>query len=104
MFLAAFSSRSNIRPQEGQTWVRTERLFSTCSPHLLQSWLVYAGGTATTRRPAHAALPSRMVRNWAHPASWIDLLRPALLLAPLGRYPPEPSGLGAGRRLMLATW
>lgn len=32
-------------------------------------------GTATTRRPAYAALPSRMVRNAAHPASEIAFAR-----------------------------
>src|SRR5262249_35002216 len=40
MFLAAFWLRSKTRPQEGQRWVRTQRLFCTRAPHLLQSWLV----------------------------------------------------------------
>src|SRR6185369_8693875 len=35
----------------------------------------WAGGTATTRRPAHAALASRMVRNCVHPASLMRLAR-----------------------------
>ena len=43
MFSAAFSSRSITSPQEGQTWVRTERLFGTRSPQPEQSWLVYCG-------------------------------------------------------------
>src|SRR5258707_4448814 len=69
MFFAAFSSRSMTSPQDGQIWVRTERLFWTRSPQPLQSWLVHAGGTATTHLPAYAALLVRMVRNCAHPAS-----------------------------------
>src|SRR5262245_14947454 len=36
---------------------------------------VKAGGTATTRRPASAALAARMVRNCAHPASLMLLAR-----------------------------
>src|SRR5262249_9918043 len=38
-------------------------------PQPLQSWLVSAGGTATTRRPAYAALAARMARNCAQLAS-----------------------------------
>src|SRR5262245_41949175 len=40
MFLTAFASRSSTSPQEGQTCIRTERLFCTRAPHPLQSWLV----------------------------------------------------------------
>ena len=43
------------------------------TPQPLQSWLVYAGGTATTRRPAHAALASRM-RTELRPARIADAL------------------------------
>src|SRR5215469_17472205 len=82
MVLAAFSSRSNTSPQDGQTWVRTDRLVATrCVQRLpsgntpLQSWLVYWAGTATTRLPAYAALLSRMVRNAHHPASLMLLAR-----------------------------
>jgi hypothetical protein len=55
IFLAAFRSRSRTSPQWGQTCVRTLRLLRTRSPHPLQSCDVYAGGTASTRLPAHAA-------------------------------------------------
>src|SRR5690242_12931201 len=48
MFFAAFSSRSRTRPQLGQMWVRTERLFLTRVPHAEQSWVVNCGGTAIT--------------------------------------------------------
>src|SRR5215472_10580822 len=48
MVTAAFSSRSRTSPQDGQTWVRTDRLFAPrCLQRLpagttpLQSWLVY---------------------------------------------------------------
>src|SRR5258708_13452504 len=68
----AFSSRSTMSPQDGQMWVRTERLFGRRAPHPLHSWDVHAGGTATTRRPAYAAVPSRRARNAAHPASESD--------------------------------
>src|SRR5262249_42229948 len=100
---AAFSSRSRISPQVGQTCVRTERLFSTRSPHPLQSWEVYAGGTACTRFPAHSALKARITRKLYHPASLIDLFRPAFALAPLCAYPPVPPGFAWRRRLRLLT-
>jgi hypothetical protein len=38
-------------------------------------WLVNAGGTATTRFPAHAALKARMARNALHLASLMLLAR-----------------------------
>jgi hypothetical protein len=69
MFLAAFSSRSRIRPQVVQTCVRTLRLFSMRAPHPLQSCVVYAGQTASTRFPAHTALQARIERNCLQPAS-----------------------------------
>ena len=56
MFLAAFRSRSRIRPQVVQTWVRTLKDFCMRSPQPEQSCDVYAGLTASTRFPAHAAL------------------------------------------------
>ena len=80
MFLAAFRSRSRMRPQVVQTWVRTRRLFrllEMCSPHPLHSCEVYAGETASTRVPAHAAVQARIDRNCLHPASCMLLLRPA---------------------------
>ena len=41
-------------------------------PQPEHSWLVNAGGTATARRPADAAWPSRLIRNAAQPASAMD--------------------------------
>src|SRR5260370_41461502 len=102
MFLAACASRSNTRPQDGQQWVRTLSVLGTRSPQPEHSWLVYAGLTASTRLPAHAALKASMDRKRLQPASWILLLRPVLRPAPFCRYPPFPSGMGAGRRLRLA--
>jgi hypothetical protein len=65
-----------------EMWVRTDRLLATrCVQRLpsgntpLQSWVVYAGGTATTHLPAYAALLVRMVRNAAQPASEMLLAR-----------------------------
>ena len=69
MFLAAFASRSSMSPQLVQTWVRMDRLLCIRAPQPEQSWDVYAGGTASTRFPAHAALKARIVRKWRHPAS-----------------------------------
>jgi hypothetical protein len=83
MFRAAFRSRSRISPQCGQTCVRTLKLLRTRLPHPLHSWEVYAGGTASTRLPAHAALQASIVRKAYQPASWMDMLRPAFALAPL---------------------
>jgi hypothetical protein len=56
-------------PQEGQTWGRPLKLVGTRSPQPEQSWLVNAGGTATTRVPAHSAVPARRGRNCAPPAA-----------------------------------
>ena len=42
-------------------------------------------GTASTRLPAHAALHARMTRKEYQPASWMDLFRPDLALAPFER-------------------
>src|SRR5262245_5817275 len=47
-------------------------------------WLVNAGLTATTERPAHAALKLRMVKNALHPASAITLGE-MMILEPVGR-------------------
>src|SRR5258708_37344737 len=96
--------RHGISPQFVQIWVRTERLFRMRDPQPLQSWDVYAGGTTSTRLPAHSALQARITRKEYHPASWMDVLRPDFALTPLCRYPPFPSGFGSGRRLMLRTW
>src|SRR5262245_66436375 len=102
MFRAAFSSRSSLSPQFGQTFVPTESDFSTRAPQPEHSWEVYAGLTASTRLPAHAAVHARIVRNWPHPASWRDLVPPDFALALWCREPPLPSGTGAGRRPRLA--
>jgi hypothetical protein len=56
MFNAAFSSRSSTWPQFVQTWVRTLKEICMRSPQPLQSCVVYAGLTASTRFPAHAAV------------------------------------------------
>src|SRR5262245_53664501 len=87
MFRAAFTSRSNTSPQDGQTWGRTESLFWMRAPQPLQSCDVYAGGTASTRLPAHAALQARMTRKACQPAFWMDVLRPAFAWAPVAQVP-----------------
>ena len=69
MFNAAFSSRSSTWPQFVQTWVRTLKESCVRLPQPLQSYVVYAGLTASTRFPAHAALKARIERKWPHPAS-----------------------------------
>src|SRR5258708_7752529 len=104
LVLAAFASRSNTSPQEGQTWVRTLRRLGTRAPQPLQSWVVNAEATASARFPAHAALYARSDRKWPHPASWMEGGGRAWRRAAFGRYPPLPSGTGAGRRLRLAGW
>ena len=62
---AALWSRSRTSPQCGQSWTRSERVLGTSSWHPEQRCEVYAGGTATTTRPALAALYVRTVRNMA---------------------------------------
>jgi hypothetical protein len=53
---AAFSSLPRLRPHAGQSCHRWLSVFGTCSPHALQRWVVTAGFTRTTRRPALPAL------------------------------------------------
>jgi hypothetical protein len=107
MFLAAFRSRSMTSPQVLQTCVRTRKDLWIRLPQPEQSCDVYAGGTASTRLPAHAAVYTRRDRRWRHPASRMLVLRPALWLAPLCAEPPVPvpfsSGFGSGRRLTFAA-
>ncbi len=55
MFLAALWSLCRLVPQSGQVCQRTDKPFETMTPQPEQVWLVSAGGTATTKRPAHAA-------------------------------------------------
>src|SRR5262249_54128538 len=76
------------------------------SPQRWQPVLVPAGFTCTTRRRASAALPVRMLVNWAQPASRIDLFSPALARAWLARNLPgfSESGLGAGRLVIPAVF
>src|SRR5262249_47801804 len=45
IFLAAFTSRSSTRPQEGQRWVRTDRLFWTYVPQRWHCCVVRRAGT-----------------------------------------------------------
>ena len=45
---------------------------------------VWRGLTATITRPALSALAGSTRRNTPHPASWMDLFRPALADAPFG--------------------
>src|SRR5262249_58402675 len=59
--LAAFASRSSTSLQAGQTGLRTLRLVATHAPHQLQSGVVWAGATNTTRLPAHARSEERRV-------------------------------------------
>ena len=68
--------------------------------------LVPAGFTSTRRRPASAALPVRMLVNWAQPASRIDLFSPAFARARFGTNVPglPGSGLGAGRLVIPAMF
>src|SRR5258707_11769732 len=96
-------SRSSSAPQEGQLCQRSSRSLGTITPHWLQRWLVFLGFTLRTRAPALSALPSQILTNCPHPASRMLLFRPALRLAPLGRYcPVSASCFALGRRLMLA--
>lgn len=102
MFRAPFTSAS-IAPCKGQMTTlccgRAHRL-----PQRWQPTLVPAGFTSTTRRPASAALPVRMVVNWAHPASRMLLFSPAFAAARFGRKAPAfpRSGLGTGRLVIPA--
>src|SRR5215831_12266724 len=102
MLIAALWSRSREQPQE-HSCHRSSNSFWTLAPHPLQSWLVYLGETNRTCEPAHSALFTVICWNCPQPASRIDLFRPALALAPFGKYCPVSSScLGFGRLLMLA--
>jgi hypothetical protein len=54
---------------------RTLKPLRTRVPQPLHSWLVEAGYTASTRRPAQAAVAARIARNAAQPASLLLLAR-----------------------------
>ncbi len=69
MFLAALWSRCRLVPQSGHECQRTDKPFETRTPQPEQACDVYAGLTATTERPAHAALKLRMLKKLLHPAS-----------------------------------
>src|SRR5206468_1302478 len=87
MFLAALWSLSREQPQE-QECHRSSNSFWTSAPQPLHIWLVYLGETNSTREPAHSALFLQICWNCPQPASKIALFRPALALAPLGKYCP----------------
>jgi hypothetical protein len=71
------------------------------APHWLQHWLVKWGSTKTTARPALAALATQRAWKCPQPASSIDVFKPALAAAPLGRYCPLCSGSGLGSGALL---
>src|SRR6266567_7452642 len=102
MFFAALWSLSREQPHEH--WChRSSNAFWTSAPQLLHIWLVYLGETNSTREPAHSALFLHICWNMPQPASKMDLFRPALALAPLGKYCPVASScFGFGRLLILA--
>src|SRR5215813_10008295 len=75
LFLAALWSRWRLAPHFGQACQRTDKPIETSTPQPEHRWLVNAGGTATTERPAHAAVKLRVVRNAAQPASAMLLAR-----------------------------
>src|SRR5216684_8605992 len=85
MFSAALWSLSSEQPQE-HSCHRSSNSFWTIAPQPLHIWLVYFGETNSIREPAHAALFLQICWNCPQPASRMDLLRPALALAPFGRY------------------
>ncbi|HEX9413785.1 MAG TPA: hypothetical protein VF916_09815, partial [Ktedonobacterales bacterium] len=68
-FRAAWWSRCRLVPQSGQVCQRMDTPLATSTPQPEPIWLVSAGGTATTERPAHTALKLRMLKNALHPAS-----------------------------------
>ena len=65
-------------------------------PQRWQSTLVPAGFTSTTRRPASAALPVRMLVNWAQPASRIAFVQPGLRGSPVRQEGPCLARVGLG--------
>ena len=83
MFFAALWSRCRLVPHAGQECQRTDKPFETSAPQPLQVCEVNAGLTATTLRPAHAALCVRMMRNAPHPAS-LNALRQMVILHHVG--------------------
>src|SRR5262245_26609936 len=75
IFLAALWSRCRLVPHSGQECQRTDKPFWTMTPQPEHVWLVNAGLTAITERPAHAALTLRMLKNALQPASETLLAR-----------------------------
>src|SRR5437763_12033862 len=95
MTFADAVSRSSSHPHS-QACQRSSSVFLRTVPQLGQIWDVLEGSTKMTVRPAHAALTLTIWVNVLHPASRIDLFNPAFAAAPLGRYFPFSSCLGAG--------
>jgi len=56
LFFAALWSRCRLIPPSGRECQRTDKPLATNTPQPEHLWLVNAGGTAITFRPAHAAL------------------------------------------------
>jgi hypothetical protein len=56
-------------PADGQAVGDHDAAARVPQPGLEHRWLVEAGGTATTLRPAPATLKERMLKNALHPAS-----------------------------------
>src|SRR5258708_14488631 len=95
MTFAEAVSRSSSHPH-AQECQRSSKVFLRIVPQLGQVCDVFDGFTKTTVRPAFAALTTTICVNVLHPASKIDLFKPALAAAPFGRQVPFPSCLGLG--------
>src|ERR1700736_6518642 len=95
MLRAALVSLSSSVPH-GQECQRSERSFLPSAPRPEQTCDVLNGLTKITLRPALAALTLTIFVKVDHPVSRIDLLSPAFAAAPLGKYFPCSSCLGAG--------
>jgi hypothetical protein len=84
--LAAFTSRCRRVPPSGRECQRIDKPFGTITPQPEHLWLVSAGGTATTRRPASAAWVARRLKIRAPPGG-AAALGAVVVLDPVGRLP-----------------
>src|SRR5262249_20851465 len=84
MFREALWSRWRLVPHSGQECQRTHSPFWTTTPQPEHVWLVSAGGTATSRFPAVAALRAHDAQECA-PPHLADALGEVVVLEQVGR-------------------
>src|SRR5436305_7939173 len=95
MLMAALTSRSSSVPHS-QLCHRSDKSFLRTCPQPEHTCEVNLGETLMSVLSAHAALTEHRLTKVPQPASKMDLFKPPMALAPLGRYLPVSSCFGFG--------